>query len=453
LAGIYEMSDSMFSAAYKRYALVTLTLVYGVSMLDQGLITLLLQPIKEDLHLSDTELGFLTGIAFALLYAMLTLPIGRWADRGNRTTIAATAVGLWGAALMLCLFATNFFQLVLARAAAAVGASGSMAPTYSLVGEYFPKSSEHTHAMTIYMLAGPLSVLVSFIVGGWLNERVGWRATFLIMGIPGLLIAALVKMTIAEPRRECGRPRCAVQQAPSMREVLRTVWRLRSSRHLSIAIILFFVMGFGLSPWYAAFMMRTHGMNTAELGVWFGLIAGLGGIAGIWLGGFAAVRLFPRNEQGQMRLIAVMSALMAPCFGLFLLLPNRQYALAAFIPLVMASNFYYGPTFALMQRLVANEMRATTLAVVMLLSTLIGMGIGPQAVGLLSDILRPALGDDSLRYAMLILSLVTLWSAFHFWQVGRTVKDDLLAVALRAQPETLPLGFQDVGLKPATSRG
>jgi MFS family permease len=169
----------MFSDAYKRYVLGTLTLVYTLNYLDRGLIILLLQPIKEDLHISDTQLGFVTGIAFALFYATLGLPIARCADRGNRVTITSIAIGLWGGTVMLCLFVTNFVHLVFARIAAAIGESGCMPPTYSLVGDYFPAPAERTRAMATYWLASPVALLISLVAGGWLNERYGWRVTFL----------------------------------------------------------------------------------------------------------------------------------------------------------------------------------------------------------------------------------------------------------------------------------
>src|SRR5690349_1463529 len=153
----------MFSTGYERYVLATLTLVYTLNYLDRGLIILLLQPIKEDLHLSDTQLGFVTGIAFALFYATLGLPIARWADRGNRVTITSIAIGLWGLTVMVCLFVSNLVQLVLARIAAAVGESGCMPPTYSLVGDYFPAPAARTRAMAIYWLASPLALLISLI--------------------------------------------------------------------------------------------------------------------------------------------------------------------------------------------------------------------------------------------------------------------------------------------------
>jgi MFS family permease len=421
-------SPPQLSVAYRRYVLGMLTLVYMLNFLDRGLIALLLQPIKEDLDLSDTQLGFLTGIAFGLFYATLGLPIARWSDRGNRVTITSVAIGLWGLTVMACTLVTNFVQLVFARIAAAVGESGCMPPTYSLLGDYFPGAAERARAMAIYWLASPVATLISFILGGWLNERYGWRTTFFLMGVPALLVSVVVRLTLVEPRSRAGGDRIQERSVPGMRKVLSILWRRRAVRNLICAIVLLFTMALGLGPWYAAFMMRTHAMGTAELGLVLGSIFGLSGIGGILLGGYVAARWFGSDERKQMRLSALTIAAVVPCFVLFLLLPNRHQALAALVPLVLVFNCFLGPAFALLQRLVPDEMRATALAVVMLLANLIGMGIGPQLVGILSDLLMPALGGESLRYAMLIMSFTAVWAAYHFWQVGRTVNEDLTAV-------------------------
>lgn len=421
------MSDARpFTDAYKRYALAMMAVVVTFNYIDRTLITLLLQPIKEDLHLSDTQLGFLTGIAFGLFYATLGLPIARWADRGNRVSIASMAIGLWALTVMACVMVTNFVQLLLARIAAAVGEAGCMPPTYSLVGDYFPEPTERTRAMSNYMLGGPAATLVSFVLGGWLNEHYGWRVAFLGMGIPALLIAVLVKLTLVEPPR---RNKVAAQDQPRMKDVLLLLWRQPSSRYLTLGIILFWTMSLGLLPWYAAFMMRSHGMGTGELGVWMGLSAGIGGVVGIWLCGHITARWFANDERRQMRFTAGILAALVPLFVLFLTVPQKQHALLAFIPLTTLFQSFYGPTFALMQRLVPDGMRATALAVVMLLANLIGMGIGPQIVGILSDLLLPRFGADSLRYAMLVMSLTALGAAGYFWRVGHTVGRDLSEAA------------------------
>ena len=420
---------------YKGYVLGLLTTVYTLGLMDRGLMTLLLQPIKEDLRLSDTQLGFLTGIAFALFYATLGVPIARWADRWNRVAITSMAVTVWAATVMACLFVGNFVQLLFARIAAAVGEAGCMPPTYSLLGDYFPKPVQRARAMAIYMLANPLCLLIGFIVGSRLNARYGWRSTFFLMGIPALLAALLVQLTIREPRRtQDASEQRSLGGAPRMTDALALLWHQQSARNLMIAIILLFTMGLGLSPWFAAFLMRSHGMGTAELGVWLGLIFGIGGIAGSLLGGYVATRWYGEDAQGQIRLSAIMIAALVPFFFMFLLLPGKYQALSALVGLEVVLFFFTGPTYALIQRLVPDDMRATTLSIMMLLANLIGMGIGPQAVGILSDALTPFYGVDGLRYAMLIVSLVAPGSAYYFMRAARTVTRDLESVARGAKP-------------------
>jgi len=419
----------VFSEGYKRYVLGVLTLVYTLNCLDRSLIGLLLEPIKRDLDLSDTQLGFLTGIAFALFYSTMGVPIARWADRGNRVTITSITIGLWGVTVMSCLFVTNFVQLVCARIAAAIGEAGSMPPTYSLVGDYFPGMAERARAMAVYMLASPFSVLAGYALGGWINELYGWRMALFVVGVPGLIVAAIVHWTVREPRVQRTVPEQAARSAPTILDVLNIFWQRRALRHLNIAIILLWMIAHGMNPWYAAFMMRSHGMGTAELGVWLGVIISLGGLLGIALSGFVIPRWFAGNDRGQMRLSAVVVALLVPFSVLFLLLPDKYWAMAALVPTTAAFNFFLGPTFALMQRLVIDETRATAMAVMMLLANLIGMGIGPQLVGILSDLLAPVVGGDSLRHAMLAVSLVSLWAAYHFWQIGKTVSSDIADVA------------------------
>lgn len=414
----------MFSAAYKRYALAALTSVYMVNLADRYLMNLLLQPIKEDLHLSDTQLGFVTGIAFGLFYATFGLPIARWSDRGNRVTITALAIGLWGVTVMACIFVTNYVQLVFARMSAAIGESGCKPPTYSLVGDYFREPAERTRAMSIYITGNYLSAPLTLIAGGWLNQLYGWRIAFFVMGILGLVLAVVVKLTLIEPRSTLKSEGASERPPPSMTLVLTTLWRQRSYRHLCIAFILYYTLGLGMNGWQAAFMMRSHGMNTGELGVWFGLIFGVAGVVAVLFGGQVASRWFT-DERTQMRMSAVAMAFACPLYIAFLTAPDGYLALAALVPKVMVLGVFLGPIYALMQRLVPDEMRATMMAVVMLIANLIGFGIGPLTIGVLSDLLMPALERDSLRYAMLIMSFAALWASYHFWQVARTVRGDL----------------------------
>jgi predicted MFS family arabinose efflux permease len=432
------------STAYRRYALATMATVYMVNLMDRGLMALLMQPIKVDLGLSDTQLGFLTGIAFALFYATLGVPIARWADRGNRVKITSLAIGLWGLTVMSCLFVTSYVHLVFARIAAAIGESGCKPPTYSLVGDYFPKPTERTRAMSIYWMGGAVSGLVSLVLGGWLNEIYGWRITFFLMGMPGIFLALLVKTTLREPRMQLGAASPQHRPPMPMKDVVRAMWQQRSCRHLIFALVLFFSASFGVTTWKPVFMIRTHGMGTAELGLWSGLISGVGGAISVLLGGYIASRWFADDERGQVRLSALSIVAALPFYLAFLLVSNKYAALIVLIPWALVHYFFVAPTYALLQRLVADEMRATSMAMIMLVYNLIGMGFGPQIVGLLSDALRPLFGEDSLRYAMFTMTLIAMWSAYHFWQVGRTVKEDLGLIRDRHQIGTerseLPAG-------------
>lgn len=434
----------MFSVSHRSYVLIVLTSAYTLSLLDRGLVMLLLQSMKVDLQLTDSQLGFVTGIAFSLLYATLGLPIARWADRGNRVSIICAALVVGSLAVMSILFVTNFIQLILARMAAAVGEAGTKPPAYSLLGDYFEEPNERTHTMAIYFTGSALASLISFVLGGWLNEQYGWRLVFLLLAIPQLAVALLIRLTVAEPRRmlpaENDNP-----DLPSWKCVLRTMWRQPAMRNIIVALVLLQVMGSGLGPWYAAFMIRVHKIGTAELGVWLGLIFGFAGLAGLLFGSWAATKWFSGNERALMRLSAATTAALVPCFVAFLFLPGRYWALVALIPMITVFYCYVGPTYALMQRLAPSRMRATTLALVLLIANIVGGGVGPQIVGFLSDLLSNVAGEASLRWAMLSMTLVTLGSAWHFLKASRTITHDLdpeaatkISAAAYATPAPMP---------------
>lgn len=401
-----------------------LTAVYTLNLVDRHLMLLLIQPIKEDLHLSDSQIGLVTGIAFAVFYAVLGVPIARWADRGNRVTIASLAIGLWGMTVMASIAIGSFAQLLGARIAAAIGEAGCKPPTYSLIGDYFPKSGDRSKAMAVWFTASPAAVLISFIIGGWLNERVGWRMTFLIMGIPGILLAILFRLTIREPRLEQG-VGTASPQIP-LGIVAAMLWRTRSCRNLTIGLVSYYLLSFGMFKWFAAFLIRVHGFGTQELGLLLGLILSTGGILGSLAGGYAMGRWLADDEPAQMKLSALTMLICIPLVFAALFLP-RTGALVALFPLIVVVNIFAGPTYALIQRLVPDNMRATTMALIMLLTNLIGMGLGPLIVGILSDLLEPAYGRLSLRYAILPVSSFAFVAAFCFWRASRWIKGDLRA--------------------------
>jgi len=418
----------LFSHVYKRYALITLTTVYTLSFMDRIIMGMLMQPIKEELLLSDTQLGFLTGIAFALFYAMLGIPIARWADRGNRVTIISTAMALWGGMVALCGMANSFLQMLLVRIGAAVGEAGCMPPAYSLIGDYF-SVSERTRALSIFMAGIPISILISFLFAGWVNELYGWRAAFLVIGVPGLLMAILVKLTLHEPRASGGKKAVSTQSQQPLYEVFISLWRQQSYRYLVIALTLVNFVGIGVGQWFATFFIRNHGMETGELGLWMGLIGGISGIVGAFVGGYLCDRYMANNARWQLQFISVAVALIFPLNLLMLFSPLKQLSLLYLIPINILILFFYGPVMSLLQQLVTDRVHAISVAITLLILNLIGMGMGPQVVGILSDLLTPTLGSaEALRMSMAIASLGALGAAHYFCVAGKTISLDLRSV-------------------------
>jgi MFS family permease len=419
----------MLSPSYKRYALGAITLAYAVSLTDRGFMFILLEPIKKDLQLSDTQLGFVTGFAFSVFYATMGIPIARWADRGNRVSIVSLAMALWSLTTMATLMVTNYVQLLVARILAGIGDAGCLPPMYSLLGDYFRDPAERTRAIYVYELASPFAGLVAFVAAGWLNEHFGWRIALLVAAIPALLIAALLKLTLIEPPRQVTRSGERMVYRSSTKDVLALLWQQPSCRHLTAGMIVWFITGAGVVTWQAAYMIRAHGMGTAELGSWMAVIHAAGSATGILCGAYALGRWFKRDERGQMRLAAFAAAISVPAYIAFLMLPNGYHALLVLIPQAVVFGAFIPATTALLQRLVPDNMRATAFMVIMFLANLIGLGLGPQLVGVLSDLLRESLGRDALREAMLLVSFLGLWTAYHYWRVSRTIQDDLRLVA------------------------
>jgi MFS family permease len=414
-----------FSVAYKRYALTAMTAVYMLHVLDRWTLLVLLEPIKNDLRLSDSQLGFVTGPAFALFSVSAGLWLSRWADRGNRVTITSLAVAAWATTVMASIFVASYVQLVCARIAAAVGESGVKPPTFSLIGDYFEQPAEKTRALSIYFAGNFLGSVLGLTAAGWLAQTHGWRVALFILGVPGLIMALIFKLTIVEPRSFVKLPAAVRPPWRPIGYIVALLWRQHTCRHLSMALVLLYTIGAGLSPWFGAFLIRSHAMSTAELGLAMGLVFGIGGISGVALGAYLAIHVFANDERRQMKMSGISVALLTPCLLIFLTVPSKLLALIAMVPVAMAFSVFIGPTYALLQRLVPADSRATVVALILVLVNLIGMGVGPQAVGLLSDAFAPALGNDSLRAAMLILSTLAAWSGYHFWRAAATIQKDL----------------------------
>ena len=394
---------------------------------DRVALGLLIQDIKVDLQLSDTQLGLLTGIAFAGFYAVMGIPIARWADRGNRVTIISATVALWSVAVALCGVAVSFFQLLLTRIAVAVGEAGCHPPSFSLLADYFDRA-ERPRAVARYMLGWPLALLLGFFAGGWLNQMYGWRVTFVILGAPGVLLAILAACTLPEPRKladsaDSPTPQPAAQPV-SLGALASTLAANAAYRHLLLAFSLSYFFGNGILQWLPAFFVRSHGLESGALGTVFALVYGLGTLFGTWLGGELAARYAANNERVQLAAVAVLYAVMAFTGAAVYLAPTKALAFTALVLSAIGGAVVIGPMFAATQTMVPPRMRAMSIAVVLFCSNLVGLGFGPLVAGALSDSLSARLGDESLRYALLAMCPGYFWCAWHLWRSSRCIGGD-----------------------------
>lgn len=426
---------------YKNYLLTLLLVILAAHSVDRLVLGLLLQDIKVDLELSDTQLGLLSGIAFALFYSVMGIPIARWADRGDRVKIIAITTALWSVVSTLCGLAGNFLQLLLIRIGVAVGEAGCIPTAHSLIADHFTRA-ERPRAVARYMMGNPLSLLIGYFLAGWLNEFYGWRMTFMLLSLPGIGLAALAWFTLREPRRARAtaigargsaanipashEPADLSPRQPSMKDVCVTLWSSTTFRHLLFGFSVTYFFGQGIGKWLPAFFVRSHGLQTGELGTWFATY-GLIGIAGMYVGGELASRHAPNDERWQLKAMGVAFVVTGAISACVYLAPNHYLAFFFLSLATVAFNVAYGPLFAIIQTLVPSHMRAVAVAAIYMFANLVGMGLGPLAAGALSDALRPAFGEESLRYALLALCPGYLWAAWHLWRGSRTVTRDMSA--------------------------
>jgi MFS family permease len=418
------------SDAYRRYALGLLLVVYVFNFVDRQILTILAEAIRLDMGLSDTQLGFLGGFAFALFYTLAGIPIARWADRGTRRSIIALGLFAWSAMTAVTGTARTFTQLALARVGVGLGEAACSPPAHSLLSDYFPPERRGT-AFSIYALGIPIGSAIGTFAGGWIKELFDWRTAFYVVGLPGIALALVVRLTLREPPRGLSDPTGtgAHPAAPdSLGDVVRFMLRLRSFRHLSLAAALHAFYGYGAAFFLPVFMIRAHGFGEGELSTYLALIALLGGGLGTFLGGWLGDRLAPRDQRWYMGVPGVATALGMPFAAGVYLWPDGYVALAFAVPASLLGAMYLGPTFAMAQGLARAHMRALVSAILLFIINLVGLGFGPQVVGLLSDALAPQLGAASVRYALLWVVLAgAAWSTVHYALAARTLRADLLA--------------------------
>jgi predicted MFS family arabinose efflux permease len=400
------------------YTLFVLVLVFTSSHVDRQIMGILGQPIKESLMISDTQLGLLTGIMFAFFYATLGMPMAMWADRHNRRNLITFSVFTWSFMTALCGAAQNFMQLLLLRIGVGVGEAGSNPPSHSMIADLYPPERRAT-AMAIFGTGINWGILIGFLVGGWINEWYGWRTAFVVVGLPGILIAALVRYTVKEPPRGYSEKLEAIEAPPPFWDVVKFLWNNNVLRNIIIAGTLVAFTGYASVIWVPIYLVRIHDMGTGAVGSYLAILIGLGGAIGIYMGGRIAdglARIW--GQQWLPWVIAIASVLTIPTLYLAFVAETASAAIWAYAIPAALGTVYVAPGFALIQNETPLHMRSVAAAINLFVVNIVGLGLGPFTVGFLSDQFTPAYGEDSLRYALMATLLVIVWSIGHYYRAG-----------------------------------
>jgi MFS family permease len=418
----------MSDVANRRYVLFMLFLVSMFNYIDRTIISILQVPIKADLGLSDAQLGALTGLSFAILYSTLSLPIARWADTTVRKRLIAASLAIWSGMTALTGLATNYASLVGYRMGVAIGEAGSIPATHSIIADLYPPRSRAT-ALAMWGLSVPAGMAFGYLCAGALAEALGWRTTFAVIGIVGLLLAPLIQLTIREPLRGRFDPPRVAATAPPMATVLRYLWQLRTYRMLIAAAACHGYAYYTVLSWSAPFYTRFHELTLTQASAYLAVITGVGNAVGMYLGGRLSDHFGSRDSRNRLRIVAVALFVGVPCTLLQFLTDSLSVSVAFGTLGATLMMSFYAPIIAVPQLLVPASMRAFTTSVVVLAFGLLGLGLGPFITGLISDLLaaRYGLGAGSLRYAISAALIFSLLAAWLFWKASRHLPSELLA--------------------------
>lgn len=396
---IAEGENNKYSKRYRCYVLLILFITYVFNFIDRNIISVLLQPIKLDLNLTNTQMGLLTGFAFALFYTLAGFPIARLADRTSRKSVIAVGLGLWSLMTAASGFAQNYTQLLLARMGVGIGEAAGVPPAHSLISDYFPKN-ERARALSIFSLGIFVGLMLSFVAAGWMAENYGWRFAFVAVGLPGLLLALLVQFTIDEPTRG------AMDQAPIT--IRPTPLKIALSTILSDRAFLLAAFGgafiayanYAVVAWGPSFLTLVHGLGVSEAGATLGPILGLFGAIGMLLGGYFGDKIGQGDPWKSFAVPFVATALSIPCLLIFFFSKSLMIGLASYSLGVILINMHLAPVFALIQNIMAPQTRATSSAIFLIMVNILGVGSGPFVTGLIFDNLEPSKGHDALIEAL-----------------------------------------------------
>jgi predicted MFS family arabinose efflux permease len=408
------------------YVLFLMTLVYAINIADRFVVSTLIEPIKADFSLSDTEVGFLTGVVLAVFYVTAGIPLGVLADRVNRRNLIAISITAWSAMTALCGLAQTYWQLLLARIGVGIGEAGGTPPSLSIVSDRFAPASR-AMAMSLLAVGAALGGVWGSAGGGWLNDQYGWRETLVIFGVVGLPVAFLVRFTMREPRRGELDPHASADTKASLAETLRFSLRQPSLVHVVVGNAVLTFWGWGLMWWTPTFLVRSHGLTVGEAGILLGPMHAIGGTVALFLTAWILGRFGKADVRRQSWVVA--AAVLLTTVPSIVAFSTDSLKLATamlwlFVPVVY---LYTGPTFGLIQNLVRPGMRAQIAAILLFLANVANLVLAPLLIGFASDVLATRIEEphESLRYALIATGFTGLWAAYHYHAVTRTLARDI----------------------------
>ena len=420
-----DVANPTLSRAARRYAMVVLAVVYMFNFIDRQILSILLPAIRDEFQVGDTVLGLLAGTAFALFYVTLGVPIAQLADRVNRRNLIAVAVAVWSGMTALSGLAANIWHLVLARIGVGIGEAGCSPPAHSMIADLYPPE-RRSSAMGFYTLGISAGIMLAYLAGGWVAQNIGWRQAFFIVGVPGLFLALIVRYTLTEPQRGASEQRSDSGKRPSLALVATFLLARRSFIYMAIAAGLSAFVGYSVITFMPSFAERSFGTEIAVLGFWLGLIYGIAGGIGFFMGGYFADHFGRENHRSALTFIGLAQAVSAVLFVAVFLAPTLAWCLLLLIIPTVTSNFYLAPVLSQTQSLVSLRMRAVASSLVLLIINVIGLAIGPPVTGFVSDVFEPGFGDESMRYSLLLVCTVLLpLAAWCYYQAGRSIDADL----------------------------
>jgi MFS family permease len=407
------------AAGSYRLSLGILCVTGFLMSVDRVAFPVVIEPIRRDLALTDTQIGLLTGLAFSAMYALASLPVARWADVGDRRIIVALSLSVWSLMTAVSGFAQSVWQLFLARFGVGFGEAGANAPVQSLICDYYPPE-KRSLPLSLFGLGAAVGGIVGYGLVGFAADQLGWRHALMLSSLPGLLVAVMIRLWVVEPRTVV-----EVKKPEPLREVIAAMFRKRAFVQVCIAFAIWGLASSGMGPWLPAFFMRTHHLSLTQVGLSLGLVVGTSLCIGLILGGWIGNVLLARDMRWGLRLPAVGMALYATLTISALLAPSLAAVLSLLFVAGCVGGLVIAPLIATVGGLVNSRERALSLAVMGLLSALVGSGLGPLTVGFLSDQLRGPFGDESLRYGLVFMTALILWGVLHLYLASRHLLAEL----------------------------